>query len=89
MSSYQTYTALRVTTGTARSVKDTPGALASVNINKPIQGVITVLDGATTIATLASGTGAPIGPQLLGPTAFGSLKVSMTASTEDITFIYQ
>lgn len=89
MSSYQTYVPLRVTTATARAVKDTPGVLASVNINKPIQGVITILDGSTTVATLASGTGSPIGPQLLGPTSFGSLKVTMTASTEDITFLYQ
>lgn len=91
MSANNIYNALRITaaTGTFIKPKDTPGILGSVNINKPIQGVVTISDGSSVIATLASGSGSPIGPQLLGPTAFASLRVSMTSAAEDITFLYQ
>ncbi len=90
MSANPIYSAIRLTGATGTVIKNgAPGALGSINVNKPIQGVITIADGATTIATLASGTGSPIGPQLLGPTAFSSLRLSMTSNSEDITLLYE
>ena len=91
MSANIKYNALRITAATGTFIKpnNTPGILGSININKPIQGVITIVDGSTTIATLASGTGSPVGPQLIGPYAFASLRVSMTSAAEDVTFFFE
>jgi hypothetical protein len=90
MSANPKYSALRLTGATAIVIKNnTPGTVGSININKPIQGVITLLDGTSVVATLASGTGSPIGPQLLGPWAFASLRVNMTSNSEDVTFLYE
>ncbi len=90
MAAFPKYSAIRFTGATGFVFKNNaPGVLGGVNINKPIQGVITISDGGSTVATLASGTGSPIGPQLLGPSAFVSLRVSMTSNSEDVTFLYE
>ncbi len=87
MSSFQTYAALNVTTATGRVIKSGPGVLAGVSLNKTAVGTVTVLDGATTIGTIAAGELG--GMYLVGPTAFASLKTTMTTAAEDVTFIYQ
>jgi hypothetical protein len=86
MASFQVYTAKRLTSGTTK-VKEGPGVLAGISVNKALSGTVTVSDGATTIAVLTNGTTAPLGTTLAVPTAFASLSVALSG-TEDITVHY-
>jgi hypothetical protein len=85
MAAFPKYSAINVTTATGRVLKATPGSLGGISVNKATVGTVTVTDGSTTIAVLASST--PGGMYLQGPIAFSSLSTSMTTAAENVTFI--
>lgn len=92
MAAFPKYNYVHYTGATGTTVKQGEGTFAGIVINKPLQGVITLKDGATTIAVLASGTGSPIGSLLYGGAGgvqVVGLNVTMTSNSEDVTIIYE
>lgn len=88
----QTYAPKRITTGTT-TIRNGPGVLGFINVNKALTGTVTVTDGATTIAVLTNGTTAPLGSVMFGGPdggmSFGSNLIVALSATEDITVFYR
>ena len=92
MAAFPKYTYLHVTGATGLVIKQIPGTLAAVCVNKALVGTVTLKDGGNTIAVLTNGTTAPLGSVLFGGPGgvqFASLNVSTTTGAEDLTICYE
>ncbi len=92
MASRQSYTYKRLTSGTTL-IKNGPGVLGAIVVNKALSGTVTITDGASTIAVLTNGTTAPLGTVMYGGPDGGAnfgqqLQVALSG-TEDITVCFQ
>lgn len=91
MASRQSYTYKRITTGTTL-IKNGPGTLGGLSVNKALTGTVTITDGVNTIAVLTNGTTAPLGTVMFGGpdggTQFGQQLQIVLSATEDITVFY-
>ncbi len=89
MAANPVYTYKRITTGT-NLIKNGPGVLAALVLNKVTAGTVTLTDGASTIGVIATAT--PVGTCYMyggnGGIAFGQQLQIVLSGTEDITVCY-
>ncbi len=90
MAAFPKYTYKRITTG-SNLIKNGPGVLAALVLNKVTAGTVTITDGANTIGIIATAT--PVGTCYIyggcGGIMFGQQLQIVCSGTEDITVVYE